>query len=115
MIQEYFAHVKSFDDIKFSFSSRLLIKDKTNELQALEVRFRDSNTLEDNLRYELNKAKEELKDLEYHKRRLESLMQEREEALQKRATDTSQVRSKMFSMESVHVLTEGEVKSLEIL
>ena len=49
MVQEYFAHVKSFDDIKSSFSSRLSVKDKTKELQALEVRFRESNALEDNL------------------------------------------------------------------
>ena len=89
MIQEYFARVKSFDDIKSFFSQRLSADDKTKELQALEVRFRDSNTLEDNLRYELNKAKEELKDLEYHKRKLESFVQEREEALQKTAADTS--------------------------
>ena len=33
MVQEYFAHVKSFDDIKSSFSSRLSAEDKTKKLQ----------------------------------------------------------------------------------
>ena len=49
MIQEYFAHVKSFVDIKSFFSSRLSAKDKTKEIQALEVRFRELNALENNL------------------------------------------------------------------
>ena len=115
MIQEYFTRVKSFDDIKSSFSSRLSVEDKTKELQALEVRFRDSNALEDNLRSELSKAKEELKYLVYRKRKLESFVKEREEALQKKAADTSQIHSKMSSVETVPVLIEGEVKSLEIL
>ena len=115
MIQEYFAHVKSFDDIKSSFSSRLSTEDKTKELQALEVRFRESHALEDNLRSELSKATKEIKDLEDHKRKLESFVQEREEALQTTAADTSQIRSKMSSVESVPVLTEGEIKSLEVL
>ena len=48
MVQEYFAHVKSFDDIK-SFFFRFSAEDKIKELQALEVRFRESNALEDNL------------------------------------------------------------------
>ena len=74
MIQEYFTRVKSFNDIKSSFSSRLSSKDKTKELQALEVRFKDSNALEDNLRYELSKAKEELKDLDNRKRTHESFI-----------------------------------------
>ena len=77
--------------------------------------FRDSNALEDNLRFELGKAKEELKDLEDHKRKLESFVQEREEALQKTIVDTSQIRRKMSFVESVLVLTEGEIKSLEVL
>ena len=115
MIQEYFVYVKSFDDIKSSFSSRLSAEDKTKELQALEVRFRESNALEDNLRSELSKATEEIKDLEDRKRKLESFVQEREEALQKTAVDTSQIRSRMSFVESVPVLTEGEVKSLEVL
>ena len=42
-------------------------------------------------------------------------MQEREEALQKTVVDTSQIRSRMSFVESVPVLTEGEVKSLEVL
>ena len=50
MVQEYFAYVKSFDDIKSSFSLRLLAEDKAKELQALEVSFRESKALEDNLR-----------------------------------------------------------------
>ena len=45
MIQEYFARVKSLDDIKSSFFSRLSADDKTKELQALEVRFRESHAL----------------------------------------------------------------------
>ena len=45
MVQEYFAHVKSFDDIKSSFSSRLSVEDKIKELQALEGCFRESNAL----------------------------------------------------------------------
>ena len=49
MVQEYFSRVKSFEDIKSSFSSRLLAKDKTKELQALEFHFRKLNALEDNL------------------------------------------------------------------
>ena len=74
MVQEYFAHVKSFDDIKFSFSSRLSVEDKTKELQALEVCFRESNALEDNLRFELGETKKELKNLKYSKRKLESFV-----------------------------------------
>ena len=115
MVQEYFAHVKSFDDIKSSFSSRLSVEDKTKELQALEVRFRESNALEDNLRSKLDEAKKELKEMEYRKMKLESFVQEYEEILQKTTADTSQTRSKMSSVESVPVLTEGEIKSLKIL
>ena len=115
MIQEYFARVKSFDDIKSSFSSRLSVEDKTKELQALEVHFRDSNAIEDNLRSELSKAKDELKNLKDRKRKLESFVQKCEEALQKTTVDTSQIRSKMSFVESVPVLIEGEIKSLEVL
>ena len=74
MVQEYFSRVKSFEDIKSSFSSRLSTKDKTKELQALKVRFRDSNALEDNLLSELNKATKEIKDLEDRKKELEYFM-----------------------------------------
>ena len=42
-------------------------------------------------------------------------MQEREEALQKTAVNTSQIHSRISFVESVSVLTEGEVKSLEVL
>ena len=115
MVQEYFARVKSVDDIKSSFSSRLSAEDKTKELQALEVRFRESNALEDNLRSKLDEAKKELKDMEDRKMKLESFVQEQEEILQKTTVDTSQIRSKMSSVESVPVLTEGEIKSLEVL
>ena len=74
MVQEYFARVKSFDDIKSSFSLRLSTEDKTKELQALEVCLRELNALEDNLRSELDEAKKELKDMEYRKRKLESFV-----------------------------------------
>ena len=56
------------------FSLRLSAEDKTKELQALEVRFRNSNALENNLRSELSKATEELKDLEDRKKKLESFV-----------------------------------------
>ena len=53
--------------------------------------------------------------MEYRKRKLESFMQEREETLQKTTADTYQIHSKMSSVESVLVLIEGEIKSLEVL
>ena len=93
----------------------LSAEDKTKELQALDVRFRESNALKDNLRSELDEAKKELTDMEYCKRKLDSFVQKREEALQKITADISQIRSKMSSVESVPVLTEGEIKSLEVL
>ena len=67
------------------------------------------------MRSELSKAKKELKDLKYRKRKLESFVQESEEALQKTIADTSQIRSKISSVESVPILIKGEIKSLEIL
>ena len=53
--------------------------------------------------------------MEYCKRKLESFVQEHKEALQKTTADISQIRSKMSSVEFVPVLTEGEIKSLEVL
>ena len=53
--------------------------------------------------------------MEYRKMKFESFVQEHEEILQKTTADTSQIRSKISSIESVPVLTEGEIKSLEIL
>ena len=53
--------------------------------------------------------------MEYCKRKLESFVQKRGEALQKTTVDTSQIRSKMSSVESVPILIEGEIKSLEVL
>ena len=53
--------------------------------------------------------------MEYRKKKLKSFVQEHEEALQKTATDTSQIRSKMSSIEFVPVLIEGEIKFLEVL
>ena len=53
--------------------------------------------------------------MEYRKMKLESFVQEQEEALQKTTANTSQIRSKMSSVESVPFLTEGEIKSLEVL
>ena len=55
----------------------------------MKLKRRESNAIEDNLRSELNEAKEELKDLKYCKRKLESFVQEHEETLQKKAIDTS--------------------------
>ena len=56
------------------FFSRFSTEDKTKELQALEVRFRESNAFEDNLQSKLDEAKKELKDMEYHNMKLESFM-----------------------------------------
>ena len=53
--------------------------------------------------------------MEYCKRKLESFVQEREEALQRTTTDTSQIRSKMSFIEFIPVLTEEEIKSLKVL
>ena len=53
--------------------------------------------------------------MEYRKMKLESFVYEHEEALQKTLTNTSQICSKISFVESVHVLTEGEIKSLEVL
>ena len=53
--------------------------------------------------------------MEDRKRKLESFVHEHEEALQKTTADTSQIHSKMSSVESVPVLTNGEIKSLEVL
>ena len=41
-------------------------------------------------------------------------MQEREKALQKITVDTSQIHSRISFVESVPVLTDGEIKSLEV-
>ena len=50
------------------------MEDKTKKLQALEVRIRESDAFQDNLWSELDEFKEELKDLDYRKKKLKSFV-----------------------------------------
>ena len=52
--------------------------------------------------------------MEYRKKKLKSFVQEHKEALQKTTVDTFQIRNKISFVEYVPILTEGEIKSLEV-